>query len=48
MPGVLAPGDAIIKPVNEPFLNGPIQLGELALGKIADFNRPSQDLALHL
>ena len=48
MSGVLASSDAIIKPVDEPFLDRPIQLSELALGKIADFNRPGQDLSLHL
>jgi len=44
MPGVLAPLDSIIKPVENPLFNRPVQFSQLPFSHIADLNRPGQVL----
>jgi hypothetical protein len=45
MPGILAAFKAIIEPIYEPLLHGPVELAQLLLGEVADFNCPGQALS---
>ncbi len=44
MPGVFASLNPIVEPVENTFLNRPVQFSQLPFGNVADFNGPSQDL----
>jgi hypothetical protein len=42
MPGIFAAFDSVGKVLKDSLLNRPVQLFELTLGDVADFNSPAQ------